>query len=126
MHWLHEIFNPHCELCAEDKKCASCETLRIQLEIANATIAKLTQALVDMTRPQIIEGSAPDSEIKPIMPHIVPWRTRRAMLEKEDRLKFDTMQREKNQAAPIQTKDTKDMSVEELESALDIKEESNG
>lgn len=88
IHWFHHLFNPHCAHCLaerEDSKvCQSCETLKLQLSIANHEKEQILQHLLSLTE-------KPAEELRPtinhelIKPKISTWNVRRQMLEAEDR-----------------------------------------
>lgn len=111
INWLHKFFYPHCPECIAEREqseiCYSCETLRIQLEIANNEKKQLLSKLIDKPIEPLVERSA---EI-PISKNI-PWNVRRQMLEAEDRQK----------ARIIAEKNREMKSTEELEKEIGITE----
>jgi hypothetical protein len=132
-HWLHHLFNPHCNLCALSRQkeldflreqdevnrhCDSCEILKLEL----ARIHSLNEKLIDsaLEKPVIEERSVtiPDE----IRPKAVPWNVKRQLLEETDR-----------EAARIQKEHNKNLAkvVPLTEDDLDkeiaqVKEQSNG
>ena len=96
------------ELTSEDKVCQSCETLKMQLEIANFEKEKLLNRLLE-------KPEAPAETVAPEVtrPRMVPWNVRRQMLEREDREKARIL---KNAPKP----DSEKADVAELEKELDI------
>ena len=67
-------------------KCDSCDTLRAQLEIANAEKKQLLETILEFTRPVAREVPVNIKEIEPIRPKGVPWRVRQSKLEAESRV----------------------------------------
>lgn len=63
--------------------CASCETLKQQLRFANEEKKELTETLLNIIRPKVIE--APVQEIAPIASTSALFSRRRAALEARDR-----------------------------------------
>lgn len=87
-HWLHHLLNPHCDQCQYEeearKVCQSCETLKIQLAIANREKEQLLNSILESNK----KPEAPASP--PVNPEILKstrmtWNVRRQMLEAEDR-----------------------------------------
>jgi len=107
--WFHKLLNPHCPDCKEEREnskvCASCETLKIQLESVNHEKNKLLDRL--LTPPIVETVVQPVREIT--APVNIPWNVRRQMLEREDREKAKLLQ---NAPVPISTED--------LEKELDL------
>lgn len=58
--FFHHLFNPHCQICS---KCESCETLRLQLDIANRNNRELVETIVAITTPReiVIPNEVPNS-----------------------------------------------------------------
>jgi hypothetical protein len=79
----HHLTEPHCDACRaeieEMRACASCETLRQQLEIANYEKRELLNKLI---RPEPVVNEPNFNELRP---KTVPWRVKREELEAEDR-----------------------------------------
>jgi len=113
--WFHRLFNPHCPHCLDEMKeskvCASCETLKEQLESITHEKNKLLDRLL---APPVVETVVqPVREVtKPVN---VPWTVRRQMLEKEDREKARLM---REAPVPISTEDLE----KDLNLARDIRE----
>jgi hypothetical protein len=118
--FLHHLFNPHCDRCRheelENKVCESCEVLKQQLDIANSEKRALLATVKEIITPQPIVQEAEDKELKPIQT-ITSWKVKRAMLEKEDRMKADAERRAKEAIAES------NKSTEELEKELGITSE---
>ena len=83
INWFHKLFNPHCPDCITERVCNTCEVLRHELEIIRLERDKLLSKLIDKPIEPVVEHT----EVKPIMPHAIPWKVRRQMLEAEDREK---------------------------------------
>ena len=92
MNWLHRLFNPHCPHCfdldLENKHCATCQVLQMELASVKQERDKLLNKLIFPTT----EPVKYDEDLKPIMPKAVPWNVRRQMLEAEDRERAKLMQ----------------------------------
>jgi len=104
--WIHHLLNPHCPDCLEKARCESCETLKIQLEIANYDKKQMLDTILSFTRPVVTEAPV-EREIEPIRPKTVPWSVRRRMVEAEDRESARLMKQ-------------KQAEIEELEKELEI------
>lgn len=89
LHWLHHLLNPHCEQCIsiadEAKVCKSCETLKIQLSIANVEKKQLLDSVLSFTKPTIEQQSSPVDYYEKLKPKMMTWNVRKQMLEAEDR-----------------------------------------
>lgn len=92
---------------SQEKRCESCETLRIQLERSNIEKEKLLNKLFE--KPEPVRDDPPVN-ITP--PRQIPWTVRRQMLEAEDREKARLM---REAAKP-------DNDVKDLERELGIKD----
>jgi hypothetical protein len=107
-HWLHHLFNPHCEQCAlvaQEKleleltraECKSCEMLRSELDRLNRRYDALLERV--LTPPQApIEEEKELTEFKPRGP--MPWRERKKILEADDRKRAEIMRA--NKLEPVQ------------------------
>lgn len=70
----------------EPEVCLGCETLKVELSAARDNNDRLTQALIDSTKPQVItQVVEPQEDLKPISSKSLPWRARQQALENEDR-----------------------------------------
>lgn len=65
------------------EECKSCETLKLQLEIANLEKKELTSTLLGLLKPKVYE--APPTELKATLPQLTTWSRRKAVLEQRDR-----------------------------------------
>ncbi len=97
--------------------CKSCETLKEQLAFERAEKKELTQTLLNIINPKVIEQ--PAVEINPIPISTGSWRKRRAILEEQDRETAKTLQSSKFVGKP-------DSEISKLEDELGIGEEKNG
>ena len=96
--WLHQLFNPHCQHCAderreqrellrEDKRCLACETM----ERENARLVRENERLLDLLLEKdepVVEKAIDVRELKPIQTTrapFVPTQVRRQLLENESR-----------------------------------------
>lgn len=90
----------------EKEPCASCETLRSQLEITNYEKRQMLETILSFTKPP--EVRLPETkEIEPITPKTVPWVVRKQMLETEDRERARIMKQKQEE-------------IEELEKAVGV------
>lgn len=96
IHWIHHLLNPHCVECkdesTESRICQSCETLKMQLSIANIEKQRLLDALLEKGKPEI-------EQVKVVSPENLKnrsliWNVRRQMLEAEDRAKAEILRKE--------------------------------
>ena len=113
--WLQEFIDirmNYVERVRQVEICESCETLKMQLSIANQTNEKLLERIFNKP----VEAPPIDtSELKPINQHkAIPWNTRRQMLEAEDRATAKIL---REQAKSEETK------IEDLEKELGVAEE---
>jgi len=87
--WLHRLLSPHCPDCQlaamENKVCQSCETLKMQLSIANIEKKQLLESILSLTRPAEIQPPSTQVNPKDAVPKMMTWNVRRQMLEAEDR-----------------------------------------
>lgn len=113
--WFHHLLNPHCRECYEErtesKVCESCETLKVQLSIANAEKRQLLDSILEKPTPQIeIEHTRKPIQIpEDLKARQMTWNVYRQMLEAEDREK-----------AKILRKQAEDKRVAELEKELGV------
>jgi|SRR5882672_9047718 len=106
--WLHHILEPHCQQCREERQeerqedsvCASCETLRLQLEIANYEKRQLLESIL---RPQQSVPSAIQGTPQALQPKSIPWSVRKQMLESEDRKQAQLMREAQEQSNKLAT-----------------------
>lgn len=86
-HWIHHLFNPHCDICREaasdEKVCQSCETLKVQLSIANDEKRQMLNSILAFNKPIHEEPAQIDYE--KVKPKMMTWNVRKQMLEAEDR-----------------------------------------
>lgn len=115
-HWLHHLFNPHCEECREDNSCRSCEVLQRELENERREKQQLIKKLLF---PEANITQEVDTEIRPIVPKHVPWGVRRQQYELADRQEAERLRRAKESELQEMKREH---SISALESALDIKE----
>lgn len=99
LNWLHHLFNPHCESCAlaqeRERMCNSCQTLQLQLDIANREKERLLSLLIEK---QTAKPELPTlSEEKPVSigSRYIPTAVRQQMLERESRVAAQIL-RDKN------------------------------
>jgi hypothetical protein len=99
-HWLHHLFNPHCRECQlaaeENKVCQSCETLKMQLSIANHEKEQMLATILSLSQPQTAAPS-PQVDFEKLKPRMTTWNVRKQMLEAEDREKAKILAEQKKQ-----------------------------
>lgn len=106
------------------ESCKSCETLKLQLEIANAEKQELMNTILGIVKPKTYE--APPVEVSPMKPKLAMFSRRRAILEAKDRDEARIIQQSKNIAAPdgVKREELRNpeagKSVEALEAELGI------
>jgi hypothetical protein len=114
--WIHHLLEPHCAECQlaaqENKVCASCETLKLQLAIANSEKQALLESILAFTKPAA-EQQSPQVDPKHVAPKMMTWNVRRQMLEAEDR----------KQAAVIAEQRKRDEAIAKLEKETGIETE---
>ena len=101
MGW-HKFWNPHCTHCIElereRKQCASCDTLRDQV---NSLIRERDKLLDQLLGPKTVEPSEPMELPKPLVPTKLPWNLKRQQLELADLEKAHAMKLEQNQKKSV-------------------------
>jgi len=131
--WIHRLLEPHCPDCKAEREdnsiCASCETLKMQLSIANSEKQQMMNTILELSRPQVqvqpVRIEIPES----IKSKIVPWAVRRQMLEAEDRAKAKLMAEAALNRGPsgglkAEVKEEEGpLSIEQLEQELGISEQ---
>lgn len=93
--------------------CASCETLKLQLEIKNQECANLLNTMLGLVKPEVIQQ--PVLPVKPFSKS-VPWGIVKKNLEEKDREEM----RIKNELVRQEMNLHKSKSVEELEKELGV------
>lgn len=68
----------------EPMPCQSCETLKLQLSIANHEKQELLNTILSFTKPAVSEP-APAVDYEKVKPKMITWSVRKHMLEAEDR-----------------------------------------
>ena len=111
INWLHHLFNPHCPDCLAEQHCKNCDTLRDLLEIEKFEKRELLKHLLhEPPAPEVVKYEGTPQEVRP---KTISWRVRREMLEQEDRVKAQTIQRQ-------QAEEKSAKSVDELEKELGV------
>lgn len=114
-HWLHRLFNPHCEHCYEERQCKSCEVLQRELENERREKQQLIKKLLF---PENNAAVGTQEDFKPIMRTAVPWGARRQQYEVADRAEAERIKVAKLK----EMEELRDKNIAALESALEIKE----
>lgn len=102
------------EVVVEEKVCASCETLRQQLEFSNYEKTQLLNKLLKDPAPEPKPAEAPQIT----RPRNIPWNVRRQLLEQEDRVKAQRLR-----SVPKPDSEVVKESTEDLERELKIAEQ---
>jgi hypothetical protein len=118
--FIHHIFQPHCQECHDElqdaRVCASCETLKHQLEIANYEKREILNKLIKEPE-QSITNPTNYNEMRP---RTVPWNVRRQELEAEDRRRAQLLKEKEKELKVVSSDSIKDSSVDELEKELGV------
>lgn len=113
--FIHHLLNPHCAHCEmlsnKDKECKSCETLKIQLDIARQENRELLQSILDIVHPKV-EIKTDESNHEPVRTTPVSWRIKRQQLERSSREEYRRMREAARNGTTI--------SIEELEKQAGI------
>jgi hypothetical protein len=131
-HWLHHLLSPHCPLCKEteeeNKVCASCETLKMQLAIVNDEKRQMLSTILSFSKPA--EQQSPPVDYESLKPKMMTWNIRRQMMEAEDRkaaqLLAEQRKAEKERIKDAVTNAEKEYvkdSIARLEKELSVEEE---
>lgn len=108
------------------ESCKSCETLKAQLAIANHEKDLMTNTLLDILRPKVME--APVREVVPAQVPAGLWSRRKQILEEQDRQAARTLRQSPFAAKPDdevkkeveQPNPTEDASISKLEQELGV------
>ena len=102
--------------------CASCETLKQQLHLANEEQKELTNILIELIKPKTME-SVP-VEIQPVAQSSALFSRRRSALEAQDRERARILKEGRNIGQPDNIiKPTAHQTIDELEKELGVVEE---
>lgn len=95
--------------------CESCETLKLQLSIANEEKKQLLSKLID--KPEPVEVNTDTPSLKPVLPgNSTSWQVRRQALEREDRAQAKLLHHKKGENARAS------LTVPEIEKELEVNE----
>lgn len=95
--------------------CQSCETLKQQLAFVNEEKKQLTETLLAIVHPKVMEAAP--VELSPIVQTSALFSRRRAALEAKDRAEAKILQEKKHLGMPDDIK-----SIEQLEKELGVEE----
>ena len=118
--WYKELLDIKYERSARKRDlefCSACETLKLQLAIANEERKMLISKLTD--KPEVVEVHPDTSTLKPINPKHMNWNVRRQMLEAEDREAAKLM-RQKKEETKSDSKTDKTLTIHEIEKELGV------
>ena len=123
-HWLHHLFNPHCQDCniqkIENAICQSCETLKMQLAICNSEKRQMLESILSFNKPTEPMSTTPATaaDLKEVNAKMMTWNVRKQMLEAEDRkLALVMAERRKSEEEA-----KKQAAISKLEEEVGIKE----
>lgn len=115
--WIHHLLNPHCVDCLEEKLgskiCASCETLKQQLQQANYEKQLLLNRILSPNNPEPVEIEQEPIELK--QSKYVPWSVMRQTLEENDRAKAIEIAKQKAEREKLQKE------IEQIEKEVGVK-----
>jgi hypothetical protein len=101
--------------------CASCETLKRQLAFEREEKNRLTEVLLEIMKPKVVE--APAVEINPVQQNAALFSRRRAFLEAKDREEAKILKQSQHLAKPDVVKSpATSVSIEALEKELGVEE----
>jgi len=131
-HWLIHLLTPHCSECLERqlelKVCNSCESLKMQLEVAATEKNKLINIIADFNKPAEQERIEPEIPL-PLRNKALTFRATRQMLEQQSRIKaraervsLDQIKKEGIITESPKMAEIKEQSIEDLEKELGVVE----
>lgn len=100
--------------------CASCETLKQQLEYERSEKRQLTDTLLNIIKPKVYE--APTQELNPIMQTSGLFSRKRAALEAKDREEAKILRNSTNLGKPDDTL----KAIDKLETELGLDDQKEG
>lgn len=104
--------------------CASCQTLKEQLEYERSEKKQLTETLLNIIHPKVVEQ--PVVELSPIQQTSGLFSRKRAVLEQRDREEAKILRQSKNLGVPDNIKVSEvSTKIEELEHELGIEEKTS-
>lgn len=120
-HWLREFLELKYEFrerkVSEDKLCQSCETLKMQLSIANDEKRDLLNRLLKEPEKEPVREIG---DLKPVLPRThLSWNARRQVLEANDRKTAQILEEKKREINQVEK-----VSTEDLEKEMNIAEAS--
>jgi hypothetical protein len=97
LNWLRQFYAIRSEYPKPTKVCESCETLKMQLAIANDEKERLLSRLLEKPA---LEPKIDTDNLRPILPRAsTPWRVKQQMMEQESR--HEAQLRRNNEEAAI-------------------------
>jgi hypothetical protein len=106
--------------------CASCEALK---ETVNSLQYQNSQLLAALTRTPPTEPRVDLGGLKPVLPHRIPWKQQRQMLEAEDRHNAQLLRKKQEEMNPRPTTPIATVAsttLEELEREVGVVDEDAG
>lgn len=127
--FIHHLLDPHCQQCREEREaskvCASCETLKDQIDFLNSERDRLLDTVIKLSTPKPAEPvqATNMADLKPITSGTIPWRVRQQMLEAEDREKARILRDKQKEIARLKPQAE---NINDLEKELGITEDPGG
>lgn len=114
-HWIHHLFNPHCNLCIMERECKSCNVLQQVIDQLRADNRYLLEQFSKNNEPKemVISENVPQA---PIGAGIITWNQKRRELEA--RSKLLNAQREADEK--LAKENYQPRSIEEIETNLEL------
>jgi len=73
------------------ESCKSCETLKMQLDYANAEKKELMETLLALTKPAVVVQPVDTKILNPLQQSALTFARRRGLLEQSERIKTDVI-----------------------------------
>lgn len=89
----------------EEPPCESCETLKLQLSIANHEKQELLNTILSISKPTTDNQTSPAVDYEKVKPKIMTWNVRKQMLEQEDRAAAKILAEQKKKSISDQIAD---------------------
>jgi hypothetical protein len=98
----------------EEPPCQSCETLKLQLSIANHEKAEMLNTILSFTKKEENTVSVAPPNYEELKPKMMTWNVRRQMLEAEDKKTAQLLAEQKRKSVSEQiTELEKEVGIEE-------------
>lgn len=98
LHWLHHLFNPHCDRCEAKPACNTCEELKSLLATEKHEKKLLLDSILALHKPHVEQITIKEQETpQPVGNRRAPWRVRQEMLENEERARLKIIHDKNNE-----------------------------